>query len=393
MSIKQLAVEIEDRMIAIRRDLHRFPELSLQEYRTTKIICDTLKNTSIDLKVNPSGTGVVGVLKGNGEGPTIALRGDIDALPILEDTGLDFASENSGIMHACGHDIHTSVLLGAALVLDKLKDQFKGNIKFIFQPAEETMQGAKMMIEEGVLENVNHIVCLHTWPFTDAGKVSVKHGPIMASTNRFEIEVQGVSGHAAHPHKCIDPIPIAAQVVSGLQQIVSRTLAPLEPAVLTVGQIHGGTADNIIANRVVISGTVRTLRSEVSDKIKESMEEIAQGIAKSFKGKANVHYFAGSPPVINDPTLVNLLASAVTDTLGEERLEYLPEPSLGGEDFSFYLEHVDGMLFRLGTRNEIEASEKGLHNPSVIFDDEKAISTGIAAMSSLALKYFHKAKE
>ncbi|RWZ59105.1 amidohydrolase [Halobacillus fulvus] len=387
--IEAITSEIHDQLITIRRTLHERPELSMQEYNTTAFIMEALKDTSIELKPCSNGVGLTGVLHGSAEGPTLAIRADIDALPIIEETGLEFASKQPGLMHACGHDIHTTVLIGAALVLDRLKDQFAGSIKFIFQPAEETMQGAKLLIEEGVLDDVDHIVCLHTWPFTDAGKISVKHDTIMASTNQFEIEVFGVGGHAAHPQKSVDPIPIAAHIVTGLQQIVSRTLSPLESAVVTVGQIHGGTADNVIANKVKLSGTVRTLTTEVNDKIKASMEEIAESIAKAFKGGAKVHYHPGSPPVINDSRMVELLEEAVTDELGPDAFEILPEASLGGEDFSFYLQHVDGMLFRLGTGNGLPQSRAGLHNPEVIFD-EKSIETGVVGMSAFAMKYLNR---
>ena len=392
-NIHELTQEIEEQITSIRRHVHENPELSFQEKNTTEFIYNTLKDTSIQTQRFPSGTGLVGVLEGKGDGPTLGIRADIDALPIKEETNLEFASKNPGVMHACGHDIHTSVLLGTAIVLDRLKDQINGKIKFIFQPAEETMQGAKYMIEEGVLTNpdVDNIVCLHTWPFTDAGKIGVRHGAIMASTNRFEITVSGTGGHSAHPHKSVDPIPIAAQIVTGLQQIVSRKLPPLDSAVITIGQIHGGTADNVIAKNVTISGTVRTLKTEVNEKIKQSMEEIAGNIAKAYHATAELAYFPGSPPVINNDALVDLLQETVIESLGEENLEYLPEPSLGGEDFSFYLQHVDGMLFRLGTRNDTEASQRGLHNPGIIFD-EKAISTGITTMSSFAVKYLNKKK-
>jgi amidohydrolase len=390
MNIKILTEEIESQIIEIRRKLHRDPELSLREFKTTNLIYETLKSTSIELKKCSNGTGVIGLLRGKEKGKTLAIRADIDALPIMEETGLPFTSENGGIMHACGHDIHTSVLLGTAIVLDKFKDSIKGNIKFIFQPAEETMQGAKLLIEEGVLNEpkVDNIICLHCWPYTDAGKIGVRHGPIMAAAERFEIEVQGIGGHAAHPHKAIDPIPIAAQIISGLQHIVARTLSPLESAVVTIGQIHGGNADNIIANSVKISGTVRSLTPEVSKKIQETMIAISENTAKAFKGSAKVNYITGSPPVINNEELVDLLSEVVKENLGEDNFEYLPEPSLGGEDFSFYLQHVEGMLFRLGTRSETEATHKSLHNPGVIFD-EKSISTGIVTMSAFALKYLN----
>lgn len=389
--VKYIVEEKLDEIIQLRRKIHENPELSFKEYNTTELIHDTLKGTHITVEKCAEGTGLVGVLSGSEEGPTLGIRADIDALPIKEETGLDFTSKESGIMHACGHDIHTSVLLGAALVLNEKRNDFKGKIKFIFQPAEETMQGAKYMIDQGVLSKpeVDHIICLHTWPATDAGKIGIRHNTIMASTNRFEIKVFGDGGHAAHPHKSVDPIPVATQITDGLQRIVSRKLAPLDSAVVTVGQIHGGTADNIIAREVTISGTVRTLKKEVSREIEKAMNDIATNIAKAYQATAKVSFFPGSPPVVNDATLVDLMESTVNESLGEGALEYLTEPSLGGEDFAFYLEEVKGMLFRLGTGNELEESRKGLHNPGIIFD-EKAIPTGIVAMSSFAMNYLNR---
>lgn len=393
MDINKITAEIEKKIIDIRRHIHRNPELSLKEYETTKLIYETLKDTNIKLIKSSNSTGIVGILKGkNRNGKTLAIRADIDALPIKEETGLKFASKKEGIMHACGHDIHTSVLLGTAIVLDRMKNKLNGNIKFIFQPAEETMQGAKMLINEGVLTEepkVDDIICLHCWPYTDVGKIGIKHDAIMASSDSFIIDVYGIGGHAAHPQKAIDPIPIAAQIVSGLQQIVSRNLAPFEPAVVTIGQIHGGRADNIIAANVTISGTVRTLDTSVSTKIRLAMETISKNISKSFQGSAKVNYKHGPPPVINNNRLVDLLIDVVHENLGKDNLDYLEEPSLGSEDFSFYLQNVNGMLFRLGTRNETEASQKSLHNSGIIFD-EKSISTGIITMSAFAKEYLDK---
>src|SRR5699024_9473373 len=301
--------EIEEEIIEIRREIHANPELGFQEFNTTNLIYNTLKDTEIRLEICEGGTGVIGVLEGETEGRVLGIRADIDALPIFEETGLTFSSKTEGKMHACGHDIHTSVLLGTALTLNKLRKQIKGTIKFIFQPAEETLGGAQFMIEQNVLKNpdVDHIICLHTWPFTDVGKIGIRHNTIMASTNQFEIKVYGDGGHAAHPQKSVDPIPVATQIVSGLQQIVARKLAPLEPAVLTVGQIHGGTADNVIAKEVKISGTVRTLENDVRDKIEKHMKEIAENTAKAYGSEAEVHFNPGTPPVINDGTLVDLM--------------------------------------------------------------------------------------
>ncbi|MGP4105935.1 M20 metallopeptidase family protein [Virgibacillus sp. L01] len=395
MDIRSITSEIKEQMILIRRHLHKNPELSMKEYNTTKIIIETLKDTNIELSELPNGTGVVGVLRGGSEGLTLGLRADIDALPIIENTGLDFTSENEGIMHACGHDIHTTVLLGAALVLDRMKDSLEGNIKFIFQPGEEIMKGAQFVMEQGVLQNepkVDRIVCLHTWPLIEAGQIGVRKGPIMAATDSFEIEVQGTGGHAAHPHKSVDPIPIAGEIIGALQTIVSRSISPLESAVVTFGQINGGNADNIIANKVVLSGSVRTLTPEMRNHIKEQVVQISEHIAIGHKSKATVSFKPGSHPVINNNELVEVMSDTVKEYLDEESLVYLPEPSLGGEDFSFYLQEVEGMLFRLGTKNEQEASTRSLHNPGLIFD-EKAIPTGIIAMSSFALEYLKVGKK
>ncbi|MFD1361950.1 M20 metallopeptidase family protein [Lentibacillus salinarum] len=389
MRIDEMTEEIQTEMVKIRRHLHKNPELSMKEYNTTNLVMDVLKDTAIDLQKLKGDTGVVGVLRGKGEGPTLGLRGDMDALPIKEATGLAFSSDKEGVMHACGHDLHTSVLLGTALVLDKKRDQLNGNIKFIFQPGEEVMQGANYVIDQGVLDaepKVDKIICLHTWPQVDAGKIGVRKGPIMAATDAFDIRVDGSGGHAAHPHKSIDPIPVAGQIVSGLQSIISRRISPLDSAVVTLGQIHGGEANNIMASEVRLSGTVRSLDPEVRNHIKNNIAEISENIAKAHDTQAEVTFHLGSPPVINDESLVDIMDTAVRKELGDDNLVYLPEPSLGGEDFSFYLEHVDGMLFRIGTKNDQEQSTRSLHNPGIIFD-EKAIPAGITAMSSFAVEF------
>lgn len=389
--IKQLVEQFLPEVLDLRRTMHENPELSFKEFQTTDLIYETLKHTDIQLQKCTGGTGVIGLLEGGKKGKVLALRADIDALPIVEKTGLAFASKKEGIMHACGHDIHTSVLLGAALILNELKDELAGTIKFIFQPAEEVMGGAEFMIREGALHEpaVDHIVCLHTWPFMDAGKVGIRSGAMMASANQFELKVLGSGGHAAHPHKSVDPIPVAAKIIDALQQIVSRQVSPVDSAVVTIGQIHGGTADNIIANEVKISGTVRTLHKEMRDFIENRIGKISHSIAEAFGAEVVYTFHDGTPPVINDADLVTRFAEAITEQMGEETIEELEEPSLGGEDFAFYLEHVDGMLFRLGTANDDENSRKGLHNPQIIFD-ERSIPTGIEAMTSFAIRYLQE---
>ncbi|SES26464.1 M20 metallopeptidase family protein [Salipaludibacillus aurantiacus] len=390
MDIHSLTSEIIEEIIQIRRHLHRFPELSMEEFETTQLIMDTLKGTNIQLEKMEGGTGVIGVLRGKSNGPTLGLRADIDALPIYEKTGLEFKSEKEGIMHACGHDIHTSVMLGTALVMNRFQDQLKGNIKFIFQPAEEIMEGARFVINQGILDQepkVDKIVCLHTWPLIEAGTIGVRHGPIMAAADKFSIEIDGSGGHAAHPHIATDPIPVAAQIIMGLQTIISRQISPLDSAVLTIGQIHGGNADNIIANKVTISGSIRTLEPEVRNSILKDVTETSEYIAKASKTSAAVNFEPGCPPVINDDELVDALTAAVESEMGKESLVYLEQPSLGGEDFAFYLQEIEGMLFRVGTKDESnEQTTRSLHNPGIIFD-EKAVKAGIKAMSALSLEY------
>lgn len=392
MEIQMIVKEIQEEMINVRRHLHKHPELSMKEYDTTNFIMKTLENTDIELKRLENNTGVVGVLKGNESGPTLALRGDIDALPIKEDTGLEFTSINEGVMHACGHDLHTTILIGTALVLNRVKDQLKGNIKFIFQPGEEIMQGANYVIDQGILNEtpkVDNIVCLHTWPLIESGSIGIKRGPIMAATDAFEIIVNGSGGHAAHPHLSNDPIPVTGQIISSLQSIVSRRISPMDSVVVTIGQVHGGMANNIIASDVTLSGTVRSLTPEIRDKTKRIISELSENIGEAYNIKVEVIFHPGSPPVINDDKLVSIMDTVVKNELGDDKLVYLSEPSMGGEDFAFYLNHVDGMLFRIGTKNHLEQSTRSLHNPEIIFD-EKAIPTGIIAMSSFALEYLKK---
>ncbi|WP_422122386.1 M20 family metallopeptidase [Planococcus sp. X10-3] len=392
MDLQQYVEEIQDQLIEVRRHLHENPELSMQEFNTTKFIREILKDTSIEWQETGMETGLIGLMHGaDGPNPVLMLRGDIDALPIVEDTELPFASKNSGVMHACGHDLHTTVLIGTALVLNRLRESWKGTIKFVFQPAEEIMGGAKRMIEAGVLENPvpNHVVCLHTWPYTDAGKIGVKNGPIMAASDMFEVEITGSGGHAAHPHKSIDPIPVATDMIAAFQKIVSRNLSPLESAVITVGQIHGGSANNIIANNVTLSGTVRTLNEETRSMVKKRMEEVAEHTALASNAKATVEFQPGSPPLINDDALVLTMEQALTKHLGEANIDYLKEPSMGGEDFAFYLEHIPGMLFRLGTGTDNERTRRPLHNAGIVFD-EQAIPAGVTAMSGFAIEYLNQ---
>lgn len=388
MNFLLLAEEMQEKIISIRRWLHQHPELSGQEYETSKLVAAVLEEAGIEVKTNVAGTGVVGLIIGEQPGKTLALRADMDALPIDEQTGLEYASCNQGIMHACGHDFHTAILLGAAILLNGQKARIKGTIKVIFQPAEEKLMGAAGMIEEGVLKNpdVDAIMALHCWPELPAGTIGVRRGAFMAAADSLDITVKGKGGHAAHPHKCVDPIVITGQIISTLQTIVSREVAPVDSAVVTIGKIQGGTASNIIASEVKLSGTVRTVNPALREKMPRMIERIIGKTAESMNGEADVTYSLGSPPLINDCDLVTLIENTVTDTLGKDKLAYLETPSLGGEDFAFYLEKIPGMMFRLGTANNRQESRLALHNARLVFD-ESAIVPGIAVMCETAVRY------
>ena len=313
----------------------------------------------------------------------LAIREDIDALPIAENTGLPFASRHAGISHACGHDIHTAVLMGTAKILKSYRKELCGTVKFLFQPAEEGLGGSLTMIENGALENpkVDYILACHTWPEMPAGSIGVRKGAMLGASDTFTITVTGKGGHAAHPHKGIDPVVIAAHIITQLQTIVSRRIAPVDAAVVTVGHLTAGTVSNIIPNEAVMEGTVRTQDPDTRKKVAEYMEQLAVGTARAMGGDAKVDYHFGVGPTMNDPVLIDKISEAVSQVLGPDKLLQVPVPSMGAEDFAFYLEKVPGALFRLGTFDERPESRWALHNPSILFNEE-AIPTGIAAMTA-----------
>lgn len=390
MDIKKRASEIENDLVELRRRIHSHPELRLEEYETTALIEEELKKYGIRTDRYGLKTGIVGILEGKEPGRTIAVRADMDGLMLTEDSGLDFSSLNPGVCHACGHDIHTTALLGCARLLSEMKDEIKGTVKFVFQPAEEGLSGAKMMIDAGVMENpkVEAIIAAHTWPEIPGGTIGVKKGPFMASGDYFRIKVKGRGGHAAHPHKSIDPTVICSYILLQLQTIVSREVAPLDSAVITVGKIEAGAVANIIPSEAVMEGTVRTLNPKTRKYIQERIEKMAVLSAESMNGEAEVEYNPGVPPVVNDSDLVDIISQSVIETLGEDKLVYLENPSMGSEDLSFYLDKVPGALFRLGTVNDLAESRLPLHNPKIIFD-EKSITAGAITMSSAVLKFLH----
>ena len=370
-----------EKIVALRRDIHREPELGFDTEKTAGKVLAALEGLPLDVETGVAQNGIVATLEGEGDGPTVALRADMDALPILEETGLPFASESEGRMHACGHDGHTSMLVGAAHALSRMRDRLGGTVKFVFQPAEEGGGGGKVMVDEGLADGVSSIFALHLWPGLPFGKVATKAGPIMAAADAFEMEIRGSGGHGAMPHLASDAVVIAAQVVTALQTIVSREVDPVEPAVLTVGEIGAGTAFNIIPEKARIGGTVRTLDPGLREWMPERIQEVARGIARGMRGDADLDYTFSYPVTNNDAGAASLALGAAEDLFGAEHVLELPKPSMGAEDFAYFLERVPGAFVWLGVGEEVS----GLHTPRFAFDED-ILPRGSALLAALALE-------
>ncbi|WP_188398557.1 M20 family metallopeptidase [Sporomusa sp. GT1] len=385
------ATELSQRIIDIRRELHRYPEISFKEYRTTEFITKLLVQAGIEIVPWGGDTGVVGLLKGTKPGPVVALRADIDALPVEEENECSYRSLHPGVMHACGHDSHTASLLGAALILAELRESLAGTVKFIFQPAEEINAGAKAMIEQGVLSNpaVDVIFGLHNTPSIPAGQVGCKEGPLMAAVDTTFLTIKGIGGHGAIPHKTRDPIMAAAAVIQGLQTIVSRQVDPLSSAVISFGTIQGGHANNVIPEKVELTGTVRTfdpaLRAEMPDK----MCKVINGIAQAMDTEADFVYRKDLPAVFNPPELTKWCREVLEQVFGDGVI--VPTPGMGGEDFAIFQEKVPGVFLWLGVGNTAKGIVHQWHNPR--FDiDEEALKYGAAALAQLAHTYLENKK-
>lgn len=385
--IKSLAEDYFDDVLRIRKHLHQYPELSFEEFETSKFICKELDKIGVEYQVGMVKTGIVVLLYGNNPNSSVRmLRADMDALPILEENTCEYASCNSGVMHACGHDVHTASLLGAIRILHQLRNEWEGTIKCIFQPGEEKLPGgASLMIKEGVLENPTPTAVFgqHVFPELTAGKVGFRPGLYMASADELYFTVKGKGGHAATPYLNVDPILIASHIVIGLQQIVSRFGNPAIPSVLSIGDIHGNGATNVIPNEVKMKGTFRTMdekwRFEAHDKIKE----LAQGIAKSMGGVCEVEVKVGYPFVINDVDLTLEAKEKAISYLGKTNVVDLPI-RMTGEDFSYYSQAMPGVFYRLGTASEDGSNEVAVHNPK--FDiNQEALKTGMGLMAWLAV--------
>jgi len=372
-----------EELIRWRRYMHSHPELSWEEFHTTEYIASELLRMGIADIVCPLKTGLVATIK-NGSGKTIALRADIDALPIMEQNSCTYQSQNNGVMHACGHDVHTTCLLGAAKYLMEHSAKWQGTLKLIFQPSEEKQpSGAEAMIQAGVLHSVESIVGLHVTPELEVGKLGFRAGPFMASADEIYITVIGKGGHGASPHLCIDPIVLSAHIILALQNLVSRYADPKTPTVLTFGDIHGYGATNIIPEKVELKGTLRTFDEKWRKEIQQKIKDIATGIAKSFGGDCEVDIPEGVPFVHNDAALTEKISKVAEKMVGAENIVEMPI-RMGAEDFSFYGHHCAASFFRLGTGNVSKGTNISVHNPK--FDiDEDALILGSSAMAEMAI--------
>ena len=381
------AHQIAPQVVADRRAIHRNPELAYQERETAALVASRLTELGIPYREGVGGTGVVGLIEGGHSGRTVLLRADMDCLPIQEENDLEFKSQNAGRMHACGHDSHTAILLGAARLLNARRSELTGNVKLMFQPAEEGGAGAVAMIEDGVLENptVDGAFMLHVNYPTYTGNVGTAPGPVLAGADAWRITVEGQGGHASRPQFSVDPIVVAAQIVTALQTLVSREVAPYETAVLTIGSLHAGTAHNIIPDRATLEGTIRAYDDKLMERLERRLEETAKGIALGMRATARVDFEMRYPPTINDAAMAELAAGALRRVLGAEHVRDA-DPNFAAEDFSFVLQRVPGAALNLGVRHPSWTEPKPVHTPRFQLDED-AIPVGVASMTAVALEF------
>ena len=392
-------------IIDLRHQIHQYPELGNREFKTAKLVAEHLRSLGIEVGTDIAYTGVVGVLKGNKPGPVVAVRADMDALPVTEETDLPFKStvkttyldKEVGVMHACGHDIHTSVQLGVASVLASMKRSLPGTVKFIFQPAEEGPPpgeegGAELMLKEGVFDNPkpSAVFGLHTHAALEVGELGLTIGPAMAAVDQFIITIKGKQSHGAYPHKSVDPIIMATEVVTAFQTIRSRSLSPLEPSVVTVGIIRGGERFNIIPEEVHLEGTVRTYDPEVQDMVEKRMNEILKGITLAYGGSFELNYDRGTPATINNPELCKQMIPTLERVVGKNNLKMM-DPVMGGEDFAIFANEVPGIYYRLGVVKPGTTSG-WIHTPTFRADDS-CLEVGIRAMSNMVVDYLTSSKD
>jgi amidohydrolase len=390
--IRQLSTDHHAQIVAIRRHIHAHPELSFQEYNTAQFIAKTLRDMGLSVQEGIANTGLMVQIKGkNPSKNIIALRADIDALPIQEENQVSYKSQVDGVMHACGHDVHTSSLIGTAMILDQLKESFEGTIKLIFQPAEEKAPGGAIaMIREGVLQNPAPSVILgqHVSPLIPAGKIGFTKGTVMASTDELYLTIKGKGGHAASPHLAVDPILIAAHVVVALQQIVSRNIDPIKPCVLSICKMAAGEATNVIPEVAHLAGTLRTINEEFRQEAKQRITHLCQSIAQGMGGSCEVNFVQGYPATYNDPVLTTRTMQAAEEYLGAGKVQPM-DMCMAGEDFAYFAQQIPGCYYLLGIQNKKMGIDSFVHTPTFNIDEEAlAIAPGL--MAWLAINELHK---
>ena len=379
-AIRDAADAAAPHLVALRRDIHRVPELAFQETRTAGIVAAELARLGIPHRTGVGVTGVVGEIKGGRPGPTLAIRADMDALPIHEETGLAFASTIDGQMHACGHDIHTATLLGVAAVLKDLAPQLAGTVRLVFQPAKEVLEGAAAMIADGAADGIDLALGFHNHPDMPVGSFGFVRGPCLAASDRFDLVVQGKSGHAAHPYAAVDPIVAAAHFITQAQTVVSREIKPLHPAVVTVGMVHGGATYNIIPERVALKGTVRTLHAAARDTAEAALRRLAEGLETTMRVRCTMTYQRMVPSLVNDDRVLEPVLAAVARQMGVAPEE--GEPSMGSEDFAEFAARAPAFHLRIGAG--APGRDDRLHN-AFYQPDEACIALGVQALSRAAL--------
>lgn len=385
--VKRLGEKYLQHMINLRETIHMYPEDGFSEFTTSKIIIEELEKLGIKVQKNVAKTGVVGLIEGKYPGKTVLLRADMDALKIQEQADVEYKSKIDGMMHACGHDGHVAGLLGAAMILNELKDNLHGNVKLVFQPAEERDGGALPMIEEGVLENpkVDAAFAAHLWGYLNEGEVHLKEGPMMASPDIFNIKVIGKGGHGAVPQESIDPIVITCQIVNSLQTIVSRKINPLDPVVITCGRIQGGDCHNVIPNEVELEGTIRTFNEETRNWVPKVMEDLIRGITTSQGAAYEFKYEPKYPALINDKYMTSFAKESLKKVVGEENVFDLKEPNMGGEDFAYFAQKVPSAFIFVGIANN--KSEPVIHHNPYFKWDSKNVGILAQILSQIAIDY------
>lgn len=391
--VKSEAKKIENEIINWRRELHQIPEIHDNLPLTTAYVKECIKKEGLEYKEYSNG-GITCVVRGKQDGQTIGFRADMDALPVKEETGLPFASKNEN-MHACGHDAHTAMLIGAMKILNAHKDELNGNVVCIFQPAEETTGGAKIMVDEGCLDDpkVDRFISLHIgslFETVDNGKIGVKKGPMMAGVSSFYVTVKGKGGHGARPNECVDPILISCEMIQSLQKIVSREISPTHGAVVTVGQIHGGTIVNVIPDEVSFSGTIRTLTPEDADYIEKRIKEMLPEIAKANRATASIQYMNFYPPTVNDNEVADFFSSAAEKIVGKENVVDIEEPIMGTEDVTYYIRHTKGNYGILGSWKKHSDGEYYPHHNPRFHIDESVLWIGSAVFCQCAIDFLNK---